>query len=87
MTRARRENRAENENTMNQKEAFDAAAQKAGWAGSENMLRAIARGAYVPKSASARAAAVKAISACAAMCPGWANPGNPCRKSGVPSRG
>lgn len=72
---------------MNQNEAFDAAAKKAGWAGSENMLWAIARGAYVPKSEQARAAAEKAISACAALCPGWGNPGNPCRKSGVPSHG
>jgi hypothetical protein len=72
---------------MNQREAFDAAAKKAGWAGSENMLWAIARGAYVPKSEKARAVAEKAISACAAMCPGWANPGNSCRKAGVPSRG
>lgn len=72
---------------MNQKAAFDAAAARAGWTGTENVLWAIARGAYVPISANTRAAAEKAISACAAMCPGWGNPGNPCRKSGVPSRG
>jgi len=72
---------------MNQKEAFDAAAKKAGWIGTEKTLWAIARGAFTPNSEKTLAAAEKAISACAALCQGWKNPGNPDRRLGFPSRG